>query len=282
MSMANGTGVAAANALALIAASLVSAAAHAGGTVAYADGKTTYGGFGSRSDNLTPVAAESQSSFRISDVGKALKIELFAKCAFPERLRTAGAATFGKWPSADCFEIFLAAPGQSGYVQLALGAAGSMWDSRTKGASREDYGWSGKAEATADGWCGEVLVPYAWLGVKPPEKGDKWRFNIARDYLADGKPGLSTWAPVGGVFNNPEKFATLYMCSAEELAAALGEKSAREFAALRKELAEQGLEGVFDARLSVVERGAPAEIAAEIRDEAKVVLAIGAGLGGAR
>ena len=120
-----------------------------------------------------------------------------------------------------------------------------------------------------------MTIPFDTLGVKSPVKGDRWRVNVARDFpRLTGGFGITTWAPVGGVFNNPEKFGELYFCSEGELAAARREKSRKAVAELRAELAAKGLACEFTERLAALERGAPEEVAIEIRDEAKALSAM--------
>lgn len=243
-----------------------------GGTEAYADGKTVYGGFGLRQDNQTEVDPAHASTFRISREGAALRLDLTAKSDVAHKLREKmkSGPVGAEWPE-ECFEIFLAPPGGSGFVQLAVGPGGK-WDSRVREAKTDsDFTWASEVEVGEDGWSAVVTIPFASLGVKTPAKGDKWRFNIARDAITRNGPCISTWAAVGGVFNNPSKFATLYLCAKDELAAAGRANALAEVAALRKELASKDLEPEFDARLKLIEQGGPSEIATEIRDEARVV-----------
>jgi len=254
-------------------AMLASAVWATGGTVAYVDGTSTYTGFGLREDNLTEAPPNCQTAFRFSQTETAVVLSLQAKSPLSaeELKKAAGPATYGQWPAGDCVEIFLAPPGGSGFVQFAVGPTGTMWDSRTSGKKATDFAWTLKTELTATGWKAQVTIPFAFFGAKKPDRGDKWRFNVARDFATKDKLGVSTWAAVGGVFNNPAKFADLYFSSEAELADARRAKTLKEVASLRKELAAKGLEAEFADRLAAMEKGAPAEIATEIRDEAVVI-----------
>ena len=237
--------------------------------VAFADGSTRYGDFGLREDNSTIVEAAYASDFAVSHTAEAIVFDLRAKSALGSALaEKSGAPTFGVWPTADMFEIFLAPPGGSGFTQFAVACNGSRWNSR----NLEAGAWLFEHEYTADGWRGKVTIPFAALGVKCPVKGDKWRVNVARDFPRPaGKIGIATWAPVGGLFNNPAKFGDLYFCAEKELVAARQAKAAKLAAEVRAELAAQGLEREFAERLAALERGAPEEVAIEIRDEAKAL-----------
>lgn len=242
-----------------------------GGTEAYADGKTVYGDFGLRQDNLTAVPTRYASSFMVTYQRESLRFDLVAKSdQLPRFEAKLAKPVWNEWPE-ECFEIFLAPPGGAGFVQLAIGPA-AKWDSRVRAPKSDaDFSWTSEVKVGADGWTAVVTVPYASLGLKNVAKGDAWRFNVARDYLTDGKVGVSTWAAVGGIFNNPSKFATLYLCAKDELEAARRTKMKAIVAALRKELAATGLEAEFEPRLRALENGAPYEVAIEIRDEAVVV-----------
>ena len=242
-----------------------------GGTEAYADGKTVYGDFGLRQDNLTVAPKTYASTFSVTYQKDALRFDLVAKSDQHARLQEKLAKPkWNDWPE-ECFEIFLAPPGGSGFVQLAIGP-GAKWDSRVRAPKSDaDFSWTSDVKVGADGWTAVVTIPYASLGLKGVSKGDAWRFNVARDYLTDGKVGVSTWAAVGGIFNNPSKFGTLYLCAKDELEAARRDKAKATVAALRTELAAKGLEAEFEPRLRALENGAPQEVAIEIRDEAVVV-----------
>ena len=62
------------------------------------------------------------------------------------------------------------------------------------------------------GWCVEIAIPFRSLGVKPPKKGERWRFNLCRT-----RPGgdgissteLSSWAPLKKGYNELDAFGSL-------------------------------------------------------------------------
>ncbi len=60
-------------------------------------------------------------------------------------------------------------------------------------------------------WTGEIVIPFADLGVKPPQDGDVWRINFCRDFSvpegsARAQSDWTTWAQVGNSFANVDKF----------------------------------------------------------------------------
>lgn len=60
-------------------------------------------------------------------------------------------------------------------------------------------------------WTGEIAIPFADLGVKPPVDGEVWRINFCRDFaVPDGsartRNDWTTWAQVGDAFSNTDRF----------------------------------------------------------------------------
>lgn len=104
----------------------------------------------------------------------------------------------------DAVEVFLKPQGSADYYQVIVNAHGDVADCRGR-----DAAWNARVEAaagSADGrWTVEVRVPWEDLG-GPPQPGDVWRVNFARD-IAGAKP--LTWAPVKSSFHEPEHFGEM-------------------------------------------------------------------------
>ena len=80
------------------------------------------------------------------------------------------------------------------------------------------YGWARKdgvavnckAGREKDAWTLEMAIPWAQIGAKPPEPGEKIGFNIVHNHVADDPEG-ATWSPLHGNLNHsPQYFGTLY------------------------------------------------------------------------
>lgn len=101
-------------------------------------------------------------------------------------------------------EIFLQAPGQSGYRQLVVSVDGYRYDGIGMDGSWNGA-WSSAVQVEEDGWRLEIRVPTADLGVNKTAPIKGWRLN-----LCSNQPGAtSTWTAVGGNFHNPDAFGEL-------------------------------------------------------------------------
>lgn len=104
------------------------------------------------------------------------------------------------------------------YFQLAVNAAGSMYDS-----VRTDPSWnSGATAATWLGegsWALEVAVPWANLGVRPAA-GAVVGVNVCRDRYLGANKQWSNWSQTAANFHDPDRFGHAVLSpSAEQLGA---------------------------------------------------------------
>lgn len=104
------------------------------------------------------------------------------------------------------------------YFQLAVNAAGSMYDS-----VRTDPSWnSGATAATWLGegsWALEVAVPWADLGVRPAA-GSVVGVNVCRDRYLGANKQWSNWSQTAANFHDPDRFGHAVLSpSAEQLGA---------------------------------------------------------------
>jgi hypothetical protein len=124
-----------------------------------------------------------------------------------EPLREAGGQplpTTDTWNGRHCLELFLQAPGQSGYRQLAVTLDGYRYDST--GMDKEWNGaWEFAVAAADDRWFLEMRIPARDLGVGRIAPAEGWRLNLCNDQ----PDGTTTWAAVGGNFHSPDAFGEL-------------------------------------------------------------------------
>ena len=114
--------------------------------------------------------------------------------------------------AADCMEIFLQ-PGGSGtpYYQIVANPAGGLWDERWT-VSQTQGSWNSEGiriggHVHPDLWTLEMAIPFADLGVPPPELGTSWRVNFCRTEIPSGE--WTCWAPTGGGYHILEHFGYL-------------------------------------------------------------------------
>ena len=124
----------------------------------------------------------------------------------PEGMKT---QTRGPW-NGDHVEIFLRPVGSTEfYYQLGINADGVWTGLKNWIASGVMEPWTpeGLQIAVKNGEAGfdvEVLLPLASLCGEAPTDGTVWTGNFARGGNTCG--GLSTWAPVGTIFQSPDRF----------------------------------------------------------------------------
>ncbi|MCF7847763.1 MAG: DUF6067 family protein [Kiritimatiellales bacterium] len=60
-------------------------------------------------------------------------------------------------------------------------------------------------------WISEVAIPFSELGLQPPQEGDKWLFNVARDFFNSGKRTSEDWTTLvhNRSLSSPDNLATL-------------------------------------------------------------------------
>ncbi len=106
------------------------------------------------------------------------------------------------------------------YYQIAVNAAGSVYDSH-----RTDASWSGdvvaKTQLGKDRWTLEVAIPWADLGVKPAP-GKVVGFNVCRDRYLGNARAWSNWSQTDGNFHDPIRFAHLVLSPTAEQLGRLG------------------------------------------------------------
>jgi len=105
----------------------------------------------------------------------------------------------------DAVEVFLS-PAFPKYFQFIVNAENCIWDSEGKDG-RWNGEWQHAVSITENGWEGEIAIPFSTLGVYP-KAGDKWRFNLARDF-SEPKTNPLTFSPCQFSLHEPDNFAIL-------------------------------------------------------------------------
>lgn len=120
----------------------------------------------------------------------------------------------GKFGGKDDFvEFFVVADNGYDFTQILVDARGHALAFRHAGpgglSTRVELdGLEAAAAETEDGFAVEFGVPLASIGIGRHEIGAVLRGNATREGPTNG--GLSTWASVGPVFNNSERFGEFY------------------------------------------------------------------------
>jgi hypothetical protein len=113
------------------------------------------------------------------------------------------------------------------YYQVAVGAAGSVYDGR-----RADRAWDSGTRAAvvvgADSWTVEMAIPWASLGLSP-RPGALLGFNVSRQRHVRGVSQLSMWSWVRG-FHDPERYGHLVLAGTPEQIGALNAELRRDCA----------------------------------------------------
>lgn len=143
-------------------------------------------------------------------------------CAEPNMARMAPvshAHDSGEVFHGETIEIFLDPDhDHQAYFQLAVNAAGSMYDS-----VRTDPSWTSGATAATSmaetSWALEVAVPWTSLGVAPAA-GAVVGVNVCRDRYLGANKQWSNWSQTAANFHDPERFGHAVLSpSAEQLGA---------------------------------------------------------------
>lgn len=98
------------------------------------------------------------------------------------------------------------------YFHFMVNAAGVKADELDSGGDQHDRSWNpawkAATQRTPEGWNAEIRIPWASLDREgPPSESVSWGANFARHAPALGE--LSTWAPVRGIFHDPERFGLI-------------------------------------------------------------------------
>lgn len=124
----------------------------------------------------------------------------------------------------DGVEIFLGPrQGENEYAHFRLGAGGAYYEQKVDGR-RKDMAWRTPWQhATVidkTGWTAEIAIPLYVLGTGSVGSVPL-AFNITRSHAAgEGRPEYITWAPLEGMFHDPDHFGGLAGLENHDLPAA--------------------------------------------------------------
>jgi len=86
------------------------------------------------------------------------------------------------------------------------------WNSK-EGASWSPK-WQMKTALLVKGWCAEMAIPFASLGLPGPEPGKSWRANFCRGSVLTGEQ--SSWQPTRGNLDYAPQWGRLFFGTSEE------------------------------------------------------------------
>ena len=189
--------------------------------------------------NAADKFARLQTRFAMITDKKSLVVAIKAPCA--EGSRPVGSGRFG---GKDDFVEFFVTVDDGSFLQILVDAGGHSHVLRyagdgSIGKKTTLSGLAAAATVSEKGYTVELKVPLASLGIAPPATGAVLRGNVTREGPSNG--GLSTWAPVGTTFNNPERFGEFFW--GDRVTTHKARLKARETAA--KKLAATGKKMVF-------------------------------------
>ena len=150
----------------------------------------------------------------------------------------------GKFGGKDDFVEFFMLSDDGSFFQILVDAGGHPHTLKyagegSVGVKTELAGLQTAAVVEGVTYTVEIRVPLSSLGIAPPKTGAVLRGNVTREGSTNG--GLSTWAPVGTTFNNPDRFGEFYWV--DRVTTYRERMKARESAA--KKLAATGKTMVF-------------------------------------
>jgi hypothetical protein len=129
----------------------------------------------------------------------------------------------------DAVEVFIEPDDGSGrYGQFIVNSLGTIFDgSNLADASMSNWNaarwktwnadWSAAASLGEDRWVCEMAVPLSSLTDRPPQPGDRWGFNAARDRYGDlPRPQYSSFTAMPVFFHLPKHFGELIFVGASD------------------------------------------------------------------
>ena len=225
------------------------------------------GGFSYARDNNTKIPLDTR--FNVDFDAKNLYITVECKGPGMDQLRKQPPGKNMQWPGGDSIEIFLD-PGRTcgKYFQIAVGANGAKYDSRSKKVWKDLY--TASVKMFDDQWTVRVTIPFDSPGMQKPHIGDRWGFNICRN-VKTGGDYFSTWAKVGANFHNPAKFGTLIIGSKADAQRGMQKKNMEDMVLLEHDLQKRGLYSNFEKQIKNLKQNGFTQLdLRDIREEAAV------------
>ncbi len=164
-------------------------------------------------------------------------LHVYFQCPVPGDMKIEPKVGDSLWK--ECVEFFFRPDLESPvYYQFAAGANGKFKAMRFSATGNQDKAFQSKAvcnvSRAGNGYSVEMQIPGSEIGLDKFEPGMTASGNFTRTGASCG--GLSTWAPVGSIFHNPEQFGKLIFSSRKAY-------FSRRIAQLKKELAHRNSTG---------------------------------------
>ena len=164
-------------------------------------------------------------------------LHVYFQCPVPKDMKIESGTGESLWK--ECVEFFFRPDIKSPvYYQFAAGANGKFEAMRFSATNNLDKTFQSKAicnvSHNGNGYSVEMQIPASEIKLDKFEPGMTASGNFTRTGASCG--GLSTWAPVGSIFHNPERFGKLIFGSRQAY-------FFRRIAQLKKELAGQNSTG---------------------------------------
>jgi hypothetical protein len=157
--------------------------------------------------NTSDVLADVETSFQCAYTADALYLAL--RCSQPNlsRIRKARHRP-QKWSSGEQVEMFFLA-GEKVF-QICADPDGGVCD-LVDNNIKADLKLNLKTGTDEKGWAYEIEIPFAELGIKPPEPFDTMGFNLVRNAGVIGGPmDCSAWNAARGAFAGVQNFGTIF------------------------------------------------------------------------
>ena len=152
-------------------------------------------------------ALEKQTYFKAGWNEKAIYVAVRSEEPEPEKM-TAELKDEGMICREDSMEIFFFPQKADNYFQFMVNTIGSRWNGIDYGNPQPIWNWQARAYVGKDFWSLEARIPFEVLK-RVPEKGEKWRVNIARNTLTGPDSERYTcWPPLEGGFHDIENFGS--------------------------------------------------------------------------
>ena len=133
---------------------------------------------------------QAETRVKVSSDDKAIRMRI--ECDEPLKITAVEKGARKSLWSGDVIEIFFAAKsGDRLLSQFAFGPDGSTYTGNGSSTTVR-YDWEVKATVTAQGWSGDVVIPFASLGWTGPRAGESVGFNVCRQRRAAEE--FTTWS----------------------------------------------------------------------------------------
>ncbi|MCK4244475.1 MAG: hypothetical protein KAX20_02485 [Candidatus Omnitrophica bacterium] len=158
----------------------------------------------------TESLATKQTSFKIGYNDEAIYIGI--KCVEPEMEKIVvkdGHTDFTNLWNENSIEIFIFPKGTDNYYHFVVSSIGSRWNGIGKGDPKIPLlNWQAKSYKGEDFYSIEIRIPFE-IFYTVPEKGEKWRINIARNNYTGSREKYTCWPYLKMGFHDLDNFGKI-------------------------------------------------------------------------